>query len=169
MVWACVLFKGHGKDRTTDTSYRTISTCPIVSKLIDSYLNHLYSDLWSDATADTQFQRSASSHELAAITLTEIINFSTKNQSKPTYVLYLDARSAFDLVLREFLVTDLYELGIRDQSLLLIDARLKHRRTVCEWNQTLMGPIKDECGVEQGGVNSSEYYKVYNNEQLKLV
>ena len=26
----------------------------------------------------------------------------------------------------------------------------------------------DACGVEQGGVNSSEYYKVYNNDQLKL-
>ena len=86
----------------------------------------------------------------------------------PTYVLYLDARSAFDLVLREFLVSDLYDLGMRDQSLMLIDARLKNRKTVCEWNRTLMGPIKDECGVEQGGVNSSEFYKVYNNEQLKL-
>ena len=31
-----------------------------------------------------------------------------------------------------------------------------------------MGPIADECGVEQGGVNSSEFYKVYNNEQLQV-
>ena len=30
----------------------------------------------------------------------------------------------------------------------------------------MMGPIVDECGVEQGGVNSSDLYKVYNNEQL---
>ena len=31
-----------------------------------------------------------------------------------------------------------------------------------------MGPIRDECGVEQGGVNSSEFYNVYNNDQLSL-
>ena len=31
-----------------------------------------------------------------------------------------------------------------------------------------MGPIADECGVEQGGINSSDFYKVYNNEQLDL-
>ena len=31
-----------------------------------------------------------------------------------------------------------------------------------------MGPIEDECGVEQGGKNSTDFYKVYNNEQLNL-
>ena len=29
-----------------------------------------------------------------------------------------------------------------------------------------MGPIKDQLGLEQGGPNSSELYKIYNNEQL---
>ena len=29
-----------------------------------------------------------------------------------------------------------------------------------------MGPIMDQLGVEQGGPNSSEHYKTYNNEQL---
>ena len=31
-----------------------------------------------------------------------------------------------------------------------------------------MGPINDELGVEQGGVNSSDLYKVLNNEQLSV-
>ena len=39
---------------------------------------------------------------------------------------------------------------------------------MCEWDRILMGPISDDCGVEQGGINSSEFYKVYNNDQLKL-
>lgn len=81
-------------------------------------------------------------------------------------MLYLDAKSAFDLVLHPLQINKLYHLGIRDQGLLLIDQRLKHRRTVCEWNGTLMGPILDSWGLEQGGRNSSELYKVYNNEQL---
>ena len=29
-----------------------------------------------------------------------------------------------------------------------------------------MGPIRDQLGFEQGGPNSSEFYKIYNNEQL---
>ena len=31
-----------------------------------------------------------------------------------------------------------------------------------------MGPILDQCGVEQGGLNSSDLYKLYNNIQLEL-
>ena len=30
----------------------------------------------------------------------------------------------------------------------------------------LLGPIKDEQGLEQGGANSSDYYKIYSNENL---
>ena len=30
-----------------------------------------------------------------------------------------------------------------------------------------MGPAGDTTGFEQGGVNSSDFYKLYNNEQLK--
>ena len=29
-----------------------------------------------------------------------------------------------------------------------------------------MGPAKDTTGFEQGGLNSSDYYKLYNNDQL---
>ena len=32
-----------------------------------------------------------------------------------------------------------------------------------------MGPIKDELGLEQGGCNSSDGYKIYNNELLETV
>ena len=31
-----------------------------------------------------------------------------------------------------------------------------------------MGPINDEIGFEQGGKNSSEHWKTYNNEQLNV-
>ena len=116
-----------------------------------------------------QFQCPASSHELLTLTLTESINFSINNNVRPAYVVYLDARSAFDLVIREIPVGDLFQIGMNDQRLLLIDQRLKNRRTICEWDRALLGPIVDGCGGEHGGSNSSEYFKVYNNNQLTLV
>ena len=54
------------------------------------------------------------------------------------------------------------------QGLLLIDERLKNRRTICEWNGETMGPIFDSWGLEQGGQNSSDFYKVFNNIQLEV-
>ena len=35
-IWACIIFKGHGKNKESDRSYRTISTCPLISKALDS-------------------------------------------------------------------------------------------------------------------------------------
>ena len=37
-----------------------------------------------------------------------------------------------------------------------------------EWNKELLQPIHDEQGVEQGGIKSLEFYKIYNNEQLEV-
>ena len=31
-----------------------------------------------------------------------------------------------------------------------------------------MGPIEDELGVEQGGVSSGDYYKIYGKSQLQM-
>ena len=36
-----------------------------------------------------------------------------------------------------------------------------------EWEGAVMGPAKDTTGFEQGGINSSDFYKLYNNEQIK--
>ena len=55
--------------------------------------------------------------------------------------------------------------GSSGHSLLYLDARLRDRVTYLEWEKLLMGPIKDTAGVEQGGPNSSDQYKLYNNEQ----
>ena len=40
IAWACILYKGHSKDRSSERSYRT-STCPFISKVLDSYIADL--------------------------------------------------------------------------------------------------------------------------------
>ena len=65
------------------------------------------------------------------------------------------------------MVRNLFLSGTNGQSLLFIDDRLKNRETFCEWNKSLMGPIRDSRGVEQGGVNSDNFYKMVNNEQVQ--
>ena len=105
------------------------------------------------------------SHELASLLLTLSIQ-NSMNTSKPLFVLLLDAKSAFDLVVREILVRRLFLDTTHDQRILYWDNRLGNRVTFCVWDGKTMGPIHDQLGVGQGGPNSSEHYKVYNNEQL---
>ena len=165
-VWACILYKGHGKSKNSDRSYRTISTCPLLAKALDTYVGQLYGEGWSNVQAPTQFQGSGSSHELAAILLTECIQHSLFTVKKPAFVLLLDAKSAFDKVVRECAVRNAYLAGTTDQALLYLNSRLENRKTFVEWEKVLMGPIVDKLGVEQGGVNSDRIYKLCNNFQL---
>ena len=60
----------------------------------------------------------------------------------------------------------MYLDGTSGHALIYLDARLEHRVTFLEWEKILMGPVKDTMGVEQGGTNSSDQYKLYNNEQF---
>ena len=167
-IYACILFKGHGKDRTSERSYRTISTCPLVAKGLDLYIRELCLDEWHGQQAPTQFQGPGMSHEHAALLLTEVVQHSLNVSKLPVFALFLDAKSAFDRVLREILVRNMFLAGTNDHRLLYLDKRLGNRETYCEYNKQLMGPIHDTRGLEQGGFLSSDQYKLYNNEQASV-
>ena len=131
VVYALLLHKGHGKVKTSDRSYRTISTCPFISKALDLYLHELYISDWNRLQAPTQYQGTGSSHELAALMVTEVIQHS-KDQKLPLYLLFLDAKSAFDRVVTEYLVRNLYLAGVDGDALLLMNNRLSNRKTFCD-------------------------------------
>ena len=167
-VHAIIIFKGHGKLKTSDRSYLTISTCPVLAKAMDMYVRKINISTWSLEQASPQFQGQGSSHELAAILLTESIQHSLFTLKKPLYVLYLDAQSAFDVVLHELLIRNLHFSGTTGQALRYINNRLQNRQTYIEWDGSLMGPIFDQCGLEQGGASSSEFYKIFSRDQLAM-
>ena len=166
VVYACILFKGHGKLKTSDRSYRTISTCPMVAKALDLYIRDLNIDSWNRDQAATQFQGEGSSHELCSLLLTETIQHSLFTLKQPVFTLYLDAESAFDVVLSELLVKNLFHCNTVGHALLYLNNRFQNRQTYVDWCGQIMGPIDDQRGLEQGGVNSSDLYKIFSKEQL---
>ena len=164
--YALLLFKGHGKLKTSDKSYRTISTCPFLSKALDLYIRELQKEKWNHDQAQTQYQGEGSSHDLAALLLTEVIQQSVFTLKEPCYLLFLDAMSAFDKVVPELLIRNLYLAGMDGNTTNYINNRLTNRITYIDWDKSILGPIKDEQGLEQGGIKSSDLYKVYSNENL---
>ena len=161
-----ILYKGHNKEKTSDRSYRTISTCPLLAKSVDFYFRDLYLDKWNQRQAVTQYQGSGSSHDLASLLVTEVIQYSLYTANRPVFLLALDAQSAFDRCLREILCCELYKAEVPGSAIIFMNNRLASRKTVYEWDGNKMGPAEDITGFEQGGINSSDYYKLYNNEQL---
>ena len=168
-AWACILYKGHQKDKESDRSYRTISTCPFLAKCADVYIGRLYGAGWAACQAETQFQGEGSSHELSALLLTETALHGTLKNKTPVFALFLDAKSAFDKIVRQCAIRSAYLAGTTDQGLLYIDFRLASRNTYPEWDRVLMGPIHDLLGLEQGGVNSDKLYKQQPAEHSSAV
>ena len=165
-IFALLLYKGHNKERTLDTSYRTISTCPVLAKGLDFYIKDLFIDKWNSKQASTQYQGEGSSHELASLLVTEVVQLSRFYTKKPVFLLFLDTKSAFDTVVIPYLVRSLYQAGMEGNSLLYMENRLASRLTFCEFNKKLAGPIKNQQGLEQGGLSSSDCYKLYNTDCL---
>ena len=89
--------------------------------------------------------------------MTETVQHSLHVSKKPVYLLALDAESAFDRALRQILCSELYRASLPGAAISFIVKQLANR----------MGPAKDDTGFEQGGINSSDFYKLYNNNQLK--
>ena len=133
---------------------------------MDLYIRELFIDDWNLDKAETQYQGEGSSHELAAVLLTEVIQHSLYTNKEPVYCLYLDAMSAYDVVLRELMVKNLFHCNTRGHSLLYLNNRLENRETFIEWDGQTMGPIRDERSLEQGGVNSTDLYQIFGKEQL---
>ena len=166
-VYGLILYKGHSKDKTSHRAYRTISTCPFLAKCLDLYIHDLYHHLWDAQQADTQYQGRGSSHELASLLVTEVIQHSLFVSKKPVFLMALDAESAFDRCLRQVLCSELYRARIPEAAIMCINNRVASRSTVYEWDGCMMGPATDDTGFEQGGINSSDFYKLNNNSQLK--
>ena len=166
-IWAMILYKGHNKDKESDRSYRTISTCPLLAKCLDVYIGRRQYGKWREIQAPNQFQGEGSSHELASLLLTETIQYSLYHIRDPVFVIFLDAKSAFDVVVRQNAIVQAYKAGTTDKSLIFFNNRIGGRRTFVQWEKTLMGPIEDKRGLEQGAINSDRLYKLINNSQLR--
>ena len=98
--------------------------------------------------------------------MTEVLQYSSNVSNKPLFILALDAESAFDRCLRQILCGELFKAGVDRSAISFLDNRLAAKKTVYEWDGVMMGPAGDTAGFDQGGINSSDYYKLYNNEQL---
>ena len=141
--------------------------CPLLAKSLDLYIGQRYYQDWRAVQAPTQFQGEGSSHELASLLLSEVIRHKMFQDKGPIFALFLDAKSAFDVVVRQNAIVAAYHAGTKDQGLLYLDARMANRQTFPQWGTTIMGPISDKLGLEQGAVNSDRLYKLCNNSQLQ--
>ena len=96
------------------------------------------------------------------ILLSESIQHSLHIFRQPIFILYLDAQSAFVVVLKAPLLRNLYHsCNTNGKAQMYNNNKLSDRKIFTDWEGELMGPIHDERGLEQGRVSSSDFYNIF--------
>ena len=87
-----------------------------------------------------------------------------KDLNKPTYVAFMDVKSAFDVVVHENLMRKLYHNGVGGLNWLLIKSLHQELLTLVQWQSYV-----NEQGVRQCRVLSTDLLNVYDNGLLDRV
>ena len=81
----------------------------------------------------------------------------------PIYIAFLDAKSAFDVVSHDSLLRKLFHAGVKGVSWSLIHSLHAEAESVVKWNGAYSDVFKVDQGVRQGGILSTDLYKLYDN------
>ena len=80
--------------------------------------------LTGPSPAVTSWQKPWTSHDLAALSITEAVIHGLHTNKQPVYILLLDAQSAFDRVVIEHAIRCAYLAGTADEGLVYLDRKL---------------------------------------------
>ena len=148
-------------------NYRGITVTPILSKVLETVLRERIKP--NIAKHQNNLQRGfteGSSPMNCSLILEESIRENRDNRNLPTYVAFLDAKSAFDVVNHSSLLRKLFHMGIEGQVWNLIDSLHTNAETMVKWGGQFSDKFEIKQGVRQGGILSTNMYKVYDNKLL---
>ena len=89
-----------------------------------------------------------------------------KDTGESVHLIFLDAKSAFDVVDHKHLMRRLYHIGVHDRHWTLINSMHHQAESVVKWAGDRSDPFEIGQGVRQGGILSADLYKVYGNPLL---
>ena len=111
------------------------------------------------------FTRNASAMN-AGLIIEEFL-IESKDNNLTAHLTLLDAKSAFDVVDHAHMLRGLFHIGVQDWS--LIRSLHKDASSVVKWFGEQSSPFKIHQGVRQGGIVSSDLYKIYQNPLLNRI
>ena len=154
----------HKKESKSEPgNYRKVTVLPALGKLFDIILNSRLTSIkeimMSYDRLQFGFKEKHGSVDNAFILDSIIdINFA---RGRPTYVCYIDLKSAFDMIIRAALLWKLRRQGIKGKFFAVISSMLKKAKSTVKWAGELGDTFDNLLGVLQGGVSSPQLFKIF--------
>ena len=162
------IFKNKGS-RKDSQNYRGITITPVLTRLLEVILKNRIKPILLEKQNPLQRGFTENSSPMNCALLVEEFYRNNKDLKKPTYMAFLDAKAAFDVVVHPNLMRKLYNSGVTGREWLLINSLHQDSLTSIKWLGELSPTYVNQQGVRQGGVLSADMYKVYNNDSLDRI
>ena len=159
------IFKNKG-EKNQSKNYRGITVLPVIGKVLESVLKNRIQPLILSSQSEIQRGFTSGVSPLNAALVVEEVTRECKDRGERVHLIFLDAKSAFDVVDHTHLMRRLFHLGIDDTHWSLVDDMFRNATSIVKWAGEHSDPF-DVCqGVRQGGILSADLYKVHINPAL---
>ena len=150
------------REKNQSRNYRGITVLPVLGKVVKSVLKKRIQPLINDHQSEIQRGFTARASPLNAALILEEVTHECKDKGDPLYLIFLDTKSAFDMVDHTHLMWRFYHTGVDNTHWLLVDDMHQNVSSIVKW----IGEHSDSFKVNQGGILSAALYKIHINPAL---
>ena len=162
------IYKNKGSCRESQ-NYRGITITPVLTRILEATLKARINPTLLSHQHPLQRGFTKNSSPMNCALLVEEFYRNNKDLKKPTYLAFIDVKSAFDVVVIPNLMRKLYNYGVTGHEWLVIDSLHKDSLTSVKWQGQISPTYVNQKGVRQGGILSADLFKVYNNGTLERI
>ena len=147
-------------------NYRGITVLPVISKVVEAVIRDRIQPLIHNMQNPTQrgFTKGSSPMN-AALPVEEVYRILTDEKQNGHLVL-LDAKAAFDKIIHLHLFRRMYHAEIQDKTWTIIKSLHHNAESYIKWAGSTSDCFNVGMGVRQGGILSTDHYKLYINPLL---
>ena len=158
------------KGSSTDAkNYRGITILPTITKILETILKDVVRPAVEEVQNDLQRGFTPNSTPMNCSLILEVVIRESKDLRQPLYIAFLDVKAAFDVVAHDSLLRKLFHIEVDGKEWSLIHTLHSCAESVVKWEGTTSTSFKVRQGVRQGGILSTDLYKLYGNGQLDRI
>ncbi|MCG8033052.1 MAG: endonuclease/exonuclease/phosphatase family protein, partial [Candidatus Thiodiazotropha taylori] len=147
-------------------NYRGITILPTLTKILETVLKETVRPAVERCQNKLQRGFTQNSSPMNCSLILEEVIREAKDLKEPLYIAFLDVKAAFDVVSHASLLRKLFHIGIEGPEWSLIHSMHVGAESVVKWEGATSDPFQVQQGVRQGGILSTDLYKLYGNRLL---
>ena len=154
---------------TDAKNYRGITVLPVITKILETVLRDQIQPYVDQHQNILQRGFTKHSSPMNSSLIMEKVVRDRKDRGQPVFAAFLDVKSAFDVVPHDSLLRRLYHAGVEGRTWSLTHSLHSQAQSVVKWQGNYSQPLEVKQGVRQGGILSTDLFKVHGNPLLDRI